>query len=315
MRYGYCLPIFLCAFFSLLSTNAHPCGRWGNPQKIAVLDSKIFPEASGIEVSDKFRDRIYHVNDSGKQLELITTDLKGKNPRKILIKGYNNRKSDNEDLSTGPCFWKSCIFIGDIGDNLVKRSEIRIVVITERKNFPSAVSPLKVLRLRYPDGPHNAESLAVHPNGDIYIISKESDFKTMKYSPSNIYRIRKKIWESNKGALLTPELLGNIDTSVFNGGDRFFLDNIITSLDISKDGKKFLLLTYQDAYEINTDLSNIKPDSFKNADKLSFRHIKLMKLPQQESIAYMNSDKSFLYDTEYIKNHDVDLYRVDCLDN
>ena len=300
---------------SLLSANAYPCGSWGNPDKITALDSKIFTEASGIEVSDKFGDRIYHVNDSGKQLELITTDLNGKNAKKILIEGYDNSKSDNEDLSTGPCFGKSCVFIGDIGDNLEKRSESRIVVLTERKNFPSSVSPLRVLRLKYPDGPHNAESLAIHPNGDIYIISKESDFKTMKYSPSNIYRIRKKIWENSRGSLLSPELLGQIDTSVFNGGDRFFLDNIITSFDISKDGRKFLLLTYQDAYEINTDLDNMKPDSFKNADKLSFTHIKLRKLPQQESIAYMNSDKSFIYDTEYIKNHDVDLYRVDCLNN
>lgn len=293
--------------------NSYPCTKWGNAKKLGTLDKNILVEASGMEVSGKYKNRVYHVNDSGKELELITTDMKGNNLKKINIKGFNNNNSDNEDLSSGPCYRNSCIFIGDIGDNLEKRTEIKIVLILERKTYPASVSPIKVLRLKYPDGPHNAESLAVHPNGDIYIISKESDFKNMEYYPSNIYRLKRKAWEGNKGTVMIPEFVGKIDTGLLNGGDKFFLDNIITSLDISRDGKKFVLLTYQDAYEIYMDLTSAGPDTFSNIDNLSYSYINLWKLPQQEAISYSNSDKGFIYDTEYIKNHDVDLYEVDCL--
>ena len=305
--------VCICIFISVPGTNSYPCSEWGAPVKLGTLDKHILVEASGIEVSEKYKNRVYHVNDSGNGLELFITDLKGKKKRKIKIKGVDNHNSDNEDLSYGPCYNNTCIFIGDTGDNLEKRNEIKIVLIAERGIYPDSVSPLKVLRLKYPDGSHNAESLAVHPNGDIYIISKESDFKTMKYYPSNIYRLKRKVWEESKGELMIPELVGQIDTGLLNGGNKFFLDNIITSLDISGDGKKFILLTYQNAYEIYTDLNNAGTDTFKNADDLSYSYIKLVKLPQQEAISYTNSDNGFIYDTEYIKNHDVDLYEVVCI--
>lgn len=314
MRFHYTFAISICILITVLSMNTHPCSKWAEPKKLGTLDNSLLMEASGMDVSNKYQDRIYHINDSGKKLELITTDMKGNKHRKIEINGYKNGNSDNEDLSTGPCYKNNCIFIGDIGDNLEKRTEIKIVILKERKSYPASVSPLKVLRLKYPDGPHNAESLAVHPNGDIYIISKESDFKKMKYYPSNIYRLKRSVWENNKGTSMIPELVGKIDTSLLNGGDRFFLNNIITSLDISGDGKKFILLTYQNAYEIYTDLTYAKSDTFYNIDNLSYSYIELKKLPQQEAISYVNSDKSFIYNTEYIKNHDVDLYKVDCIE-
>jgi len=87
---------------------------------------------------------------------------------------------DWEDVAVGPCPSGSCIFAGDIGR------------ANGKANPPSTFSVLRVpepdlstgsadgvltgdwMRFRYPDSPHNAEALMVHPlTGDIYVITKE----------------------------------------------------------------------------------------------------------------------------------------------
>lgn len=96
---------------------------------------------------------------------------------------------DWEDIATGPCPSGSCIFAGDIGR------------ANGKPNPPSTFSVYRVaepdlaagqtsgrltgdwFRFRYPDGPHNAEALMVHPvTGRIYVVTKEQDGRSGVYA-------------------------------------------------------------------------------------------------------------------------------------
>lgn len=292
-------------------THAELCIRWNEPQTVGALDKNILKEASGIEVSSSNK-TLYHINDSGNGIYFYTSNLDGGNIKPVSILGYESSLADFEDLSVGPCYSKSCIFIGDIGDNTKSKKYIKIIIIQEKDRFESSAKPVKIIRLKYPDRPHDAESLAVHPNGDLFIITKEANYKRKKAFPSKIYRVKKDDWQSDYTAIKSMELIGSIDIMQINDSYTGFFDNLITSFDISSNGKRFILLTYQNAYEFNIDLSVVNDLNSKDLIRgKDYNTIVLKRLPQQESTAYLNSDKSILYNTEY-KVVAPKLLRVDC---
>ena len=139
---------------------------------IGRLDHKLIYESSGIENSTVYPSRLYHINDSRDSQAFYISELDGSNIRRVKIKG--EKFLDFEDLSYGSCGNDQCLYLGDIGDNKEDRSEIKIVVIKEEKSFDKEVEPFQILKLQYPDGKYNAEAMAIHPNGDLFILTKES---------------------------------------------------------------------------------------------------------------------------------------------
>jgi len=289
------------------------CKRWSGGEKAGALDRLQLDEASGIAVSERFPGRLYHVNDSGSGPYFYISDFDGGNTKAVRIEGFNAPGSDFEDAALGKCFGgKSCFFIADTGDNFKKRKFVRIIVIEEAEDFGPSAVPLKVLKLKYPDGPHNAEGAALHPNGDIYIFTKEEDVDNMKSYPARLFKIKREKWENAGDGEITLEYVGELDLPRLSGSDSNF-GSVITSLDISPDGKRFIVLTYEDAYEFDMDLSaGLKPSAGLVRDK-DYRAVKLVALPQQESISYIEEGRGFIYDSEY-HMFDVPIMKVECLD-
>ena len=209
-----------------LTGQAQLCKEWNRAVKIGTLDAQL-KEASGIAASRNFPGRLYHINDSGDTGRFYVTDMQGKNTQPVSVAGWNPQ--DTEALSLGPCPGDagkaSCLYFGDIGDNDKKRNSIEIVVVDEVKSFPKKVNARSRMKLRYPDGAHDAESLAVHPSGTIYILTKER--------PAHLFRV--------DGQTLTP--VATLDP----GGAP-------TDMAISDDGSRLLVLTYTDAVEYSMDL-------------------------------------------------------------
>jgi hypothetical protein len=77
-----------------------------------------------------------------------------------------------EALSLGPCGGESCLYIGDIGDNQRKRTDVLIYRVPEPLPAAAATAPADVFAAMYPDGPHDAEAL-IAVDGDLYIATKE----------------------------------------------------------------------------------------------------------------------------------------------
>jgi hypothetical protein len=244
------------------TADAQLCRQWSEAVRVGELQVQL-TEASGLAASRQFPGRLYHINDSGETGKFFITGMDGKETRAVRIDGFE--PEDTEALSLGPCPMKdsiSCVYIGDIGDNDVKRKSIEIVVVDEVRNFSQTVKPRSRLKLLYPDGPHDAESMAVHPNGDIFILTKENPARLYKANPNAAQQT------------LTPV------TTLQPGGKP-------TDMAISDDGMRLLVLTYMDAVEYSMD--------FKQQQK-----IRLNFLQQQESVAYLAGSRSFIYSTEQL---------------
>jgi hypothetical protein len=83
---------------------------------------------------------------------------------------------------------KECLYVGDIGDNELRRPKIQVYRI-EEPLVPLQGPPVKAILegverfdCEYPDGPHDAETLLVDPaTGVPYLITKESEGTTGVY--------------------------------------------------------------------------------------------------------------------------------------
>ncbi|HML94888.1 MAG TPA: hypothetical protein PKC29_05620 [Thermodesulfobacteriota bacterium] len=301
------------AFSNPLPAAAGICGEWGEAKKTGTLDHLRIDEASGVAVSTKFPGRLYHINDSGGGPYFYITDTAGGNTRAVRIEGYDSKRLDFEDMSIGECApGRSCVFIADIGDNRKRRDYTEIIAVEEIEDFAGAVKPLKRVKIAYPDGPRNAEALAVHPGGDIFILTKEEKRDYTEAYPARLYRLPRDKWRNAGEGVLKPEYVGEIDfPSLLPGASP--LGQVVTSFDIAPDGKKFIVLTYEKAVEFGIDLSagDLKPAA-KMEEGKDYRVIEVMPLPQQESIAYVDGGSGFIYDTEH-HLFEVPIMRVGCV--
>ena len=167
---------------------ALPCDTWSEPQQLGMLDHQIIPEASGIAVSKAFEDRLYHNNDSGDGPYFYVTDGTGAATQTVTVDGFE--PTDVEAMALGPCpDQRTCLYLGDIGNNARVGRNVRIVVIPEQEQLAERTTPLKIITARYPDTSHDAEGMAVHPNGDLFILTKEFNLITRIANPAKLYRL------------------------------------------------------------------------------------------------------------------------------
>ncbi len=317
MPYGTVLSLLTVLHLTSSFARADLCVRWSDPIQAGLLDIKFLSEASGITVSKQFPNRLYHHNDSGGGPFFYLTTLSGSDTQKIEVSDM--KAEDIEDMSLGPCDGDSCLFLGDTGDNTRSRANLELWLIRESETFSSSVRGWKHLKLHYPDGPHDAEALAVHPHtGDVYILTKEFDLQKFKASPSKLFRLQaNKINQAQDADDIILEDVYDFDlpflTSTFD-----FFGQIVTGMDISPDGSKLLVLTYQNVLEIRFELlkNNISTHAWQLGQDYQVIESPIMKA-QHEAISYSPDGKSFYFDNEF--NIDLDdteapLYRVECLD-
>ncbi|MBS1968989.1 MAG: hypothetical protein JSU04_01710 [Bdellovibrionales bacterium] len=301
----------VCSFVSL--AQAQLCTQWSKPQEVGLLDTALLKEASGVAASRQFPNRLYHHNDSGAKGVFYVTDLNAQNIKEITY--TYSQVTDVEDIAVGPCSSGQCVFLGDIGDNYRTRKSINLWIVPETQAFSNVSSTAKKIVLRYPDGPHNAESLAVHPvTGDVYILTKEDMSGREKYLPGKLYRLPKAALSQ---ASATLKYLGEIDLHWMLQAKSKYGD-IATGMDISPDGKTLLVLTYENAVEIKfDDMAKESFGTYKWDENIDYRIIQIDGLlSQQEGIGYSADGNSFYFDSEFnAKEGDTEspLYKVDCL--
>ncbi len=289
---------------------AEICAEWALPEKVGALDKELIQEASGMAVSQQFA-RLYHHNDSGRGAYFYFTDLAGQRSQKVELR--NVRARDLEDMSLGPCEGGTCLYFGDIGDNLEQRPQVELWLVKEREHFGPVTELWKRVVLRYPDGPQNAEALAVHPQtGDVYVASKQKA-GLFTSDEMKFYRVSQAaIAGSAPERPLEWEFLGAIRMADLGSSHPM---DILTSMDISPDGQRLLLLTYVAAYEIRFDLLAKPVKSQGWVAGTDYRRILLEDYAsQQEAIAYATDGRAFYFNSEFNKQIDreVPLYRVSC---
>lgn len=288
---------FLAGAALATSAALGPCLQWHEAVKVGTLDPGLLNEASGIAVSRAFPGRFYHNNDSGDGPNFYVTDERGEPARRVAIAGFEPR--DVEDLALGACAGApACLYVGDIGDNATARPLVRFLEIAETADFADTVAPLRIIEARYPDGPHNAEGFAIHPNGDLFLITKAADVRNRQSGPAQIFRLTAAQLAAPAGEVQEFALAGAIDLPALI--DDAYMNQVATALDISDDGKRTLILTYRGLIEWRQDLSlPIDPAATPEPGR-DYTFSPLPFLPQAEAVAYLADGDGVLYSSEVV---------------
>lgn len=129
-------------------------------------------ELSGLVRSRSQPDLLWSHDDSGAGPTLYGLRSDGRVAARPSVSGA--QAVDWEDIATGPAADGSpLLYVGDIGDNASRRPAIDVYRVPEPRVGAAATAPSARLRLRYPDGAHDAEALLVDPlRGDLVIVTK-----------------------------------------------------------------------------------------------------------------------------------------------
>lgn len=137
----------------------------GGPDSEVVFsfaDQEII-ESSGLAVEDG---RFATINDSGDTGRVFTVDPG--DGRTVAVTSWEGEPEDLEAMALTP---DGDVLVGDVGDNLAERGSIELVRVPFGTD--GTVTP-RTYQLTYPDGPHDAEALLVHPrSGQVLVVAKE----------------------------------------------------------------------------------------------------------------------------------------------
>jgi hypothetical protein len=265
-------------------------GAYGRPSTLATIKSNWITESSGLVASRTTPGAYWTHNDSGDGPFIYALDTSGDSLGVFRLTGA--KAVDWEDMSIGPGPQpnRSYLYIGDIGDNDELRSEIVVYRVLEpaltaadrksTKTRPGITEPAEAIRLRYPDGKHNAETLLVHPaTGNIYIITKITIANPVVYEAAAPFVAGKLITMRRIGEVRVPSLFGGI----------------ITGGSVSPDGRRVALCDYLEGYEL---LLPRGATNFNEIWKQKMISFDLGKRKQGEAIAYRLDGKALLATSE-----------------
>lgn len=207
-----------------------------------ALKDPAMNETSGIAASHINKNIFYVHNDSGDTSRFFAITPNGDLKETFYYKKDTTQKHvdllDCEDIAVGPGVEKdkSYIYLGDIGDNSANRGFITVYRFEEPVvNGTKTVSSIKAdaINLKYPDGAHDAEALMIDPVDKLlYIITKREDSVGVYTAPLN--------------ASLKEITVMQKRTNLHFSGLPLF--KWITAGDISVDGNKILIKSYQKVY-------------------------------------------------------------------
>ena len=156
---------------------AAPAAGSAAPVVTGKLEAPPNDEASGLAASRRTPGLIWTHDDSGGAPELYAVDAKGHLRGTLRLDGV--KAEDWEDVAAAEFDGKAWLVVGDIGDNHAKRRHTLIHIVAEpaaerlSPGQPVVERPAATLRLTYPDGPRDCESLAVDAaERAIYLLSK-----------------------------------------------------------------------------------------------------------------------------------------------
>lgn len=245
-----------CGFGPAGNTSVPKASHYFPPRSTGSIADAEITESSGLIASKCQPDILWTHNDSGDGSYVYAINKSGAKLGTWQVPDAENL--DWEDIagfkdSSGKCF----VYIGEIGDNKIKRSDHVIYRIREpraapddaktTKAQPSQTEAAEVLRFKYPDGNHDAETLLVHPkSGDIYVLTKRTS------GPSGVYRLRGVFGKDNVNVA---EKIADVSMPAIPNG-------FVTGGDVSPDGRRVIISDYSAGYEFTL------PDGSANFDDI-----------------------------------------------
>lgn len=252
---------------------------YARPRVAGHLEDRRITESSGLVASRSYPEILWTHNDSDDGPYLYALGVHGAAIGRWMVAGADALDWEDIAIGPGPRTGRWYIYVGDIGDNETGRDHVVVYRVEEPDPFTGATTtrPAQALRLVYPDRPHDAEALLVHPvTGDLYIVTK--DFSGLAI----VFKAAAPLTRDN--ALVR---LRRMDLDGALGG--------ITAGDISPDGTRLALATYSGAFEFYL------PEDSSSFDDIWIqepRSIAIGGRAQGEAIAYGANGKSLFTTSE-----------------
>lgn len=245
-----CIVLILLCGFSASCAHVEECLKCGAFVSVGNLEDPALVESSGLVASQQYPGLFWTHNDSGDSARIFAITEQGDSAGRYRLQGA--AALDWEDIAWGPCSdggWAECLYVGDIGDNERRREEIRIyrveepAVVMDGPPEDGVLHDVETFICRYPDGPHDAETLLVDPEEGIpYIITKGGP------AQSAVYRFPAKV-RSGETVVL-------VKVSAMASG------NYLTAGDVSPDASRVILRDYLMAYEFLRPVGGAFADIF-----------------------------------------------------
>ncbi|MGH9276946.1 MAG: hypothetical protein ACRD12_02390 [Acidimicrobiales bacterium] len=261
---------------------------YGAPQVVGTIADPAVVESSGLVASRHNAGLYWTHNDSGDDPFLYCLQPSGDACGVWQVTGASARDWEDIAAGPGPEAGRTYLYVGEIGDNLVDQDPVTVYRVPEpgvprigsgpTRAAPAATEAAEALRLRYPDGPHNAEALAVHPQtGDVYIVAKEAN--------PGVYVARAPL---RSGTTTTMEKVATLPIGQSNRTQA-------TGADISPDGTRVAIAAYSDGYELRLPPGASSFDAVWQQPPV---RIALGQRVQGEAIAYRLDGNALLTTTE-----------------
>ncbi|MEA2843628.1 MAG: hypothetical protein QOJ69_1299 [Actinomycetota bacterium] len=217
-------------------------GTYGPPVRLGDIADDLVVESSGVVASRANPGRLWTHNDSDDGPVLYCLERDGRSCGRWEVTGASARDWEDIAAGPGPRAGQPYLYVGDIGDNLRNQGKLVIYRVAEPllADPPAATgetAPAEAIRLRYEDGPHDAETLMVHPTtGDIYVVTKDLPAAVYKAAPG-----------ASTLTLVTTLQLGT--------------PGWVTGGDISPDGRRVILCTLAAGVELALPDTPDTPDT------------------------------------------------------
>ena len=171
MRSRLAAAALLAAVLALL---AGPAPAQENQEAVVAtrLEDPRIVESSGLALSRRHPGVVWTHNDSGDEARLFAVGSDGRTRAVLTLAGVEAR--DWEAVAAGrDDRGRPALFAGDIGDNNGVWPEIAVYRVTEPAVLRDATVAAVRYRLRYADGPRNAEALLIDPRSNrLYVATK-----------------------------------------------------------------------------------------------------------------------------------------------
>ena len=240
-------------------------------------------EASGLASSKLNPGYLWVHEDSGTPPQIKLLNAAGSLVKVVVIDGASNTDWEDMSLSTGPDPSLNYIYLGDVGDNPLDRTEYAIYRFAEPSLTGDTVRNFDKIRFQYPDGYHDAEAILVESSTkDIYIITKSDN-------PSGIYKLP---YPQNTTAINQAVAAGKL---TFSG---------VTGAAISTDGREIIVKTYPALnYFVRAAGESIEKSLQKAPVNLPYRLE-----PQGEAVAFAADNSGFYTLSEKAYGPTVNLF-------
>jgi hypothetical protein len=258
-----------------------------------VTDSRV-AEISGLAASRRRDGVLWAHNDSGNTNSLFALSPRGAVIAEYTIDGVDN--VDWEDIASFELDGQPWLLCADMGDNGALRPTVRFILVPEPDIGSARSGRIKaewILEARWPDGPRDAESMAVDPaSRTIYMLSK-------RRVPVQVFAL----------ALAPPEAADEVRTiqqiGTLPGIPQPSQEEIAASPEIGRwlgqptamdrraDGA-FVVITYRDAYLF---IPGPGDDAAATLRRTPFR-LGLPRTPQAEAVAFARDGRAVFATTE-----------------